>query len=56
MNENGLKLRFEVLRGEILADNNNQEIVDELLYVIKELMELKIISPSDGKDLIQELL
>ncbi len=55
MNETGLKLRFEILRGEILADNNNQEIVDELKYVINELMEIKVISPSDGKDLLEEL-
>lgn len=55
MNETGLKLRFEVLRGEILASNNNQEIVDELVYVIKELMELSVISPTDGKDLVEEL-
>jgi hypothetical protein len=55
MNENGLKLRFEILRGEILADNNNQEIVDELIYIINELMEIKVISASDGKDLLEEL-
>ena len=56
MNETGLKLRFEVLRGEVLSGNNNQEIVDELLYVIKELMELKVISASDGKELSEELI
>ena len=55
MNETGLKLRFEVLRGEILAGNNNQEIVDELLFVIKELTELRVISESDCMDLLNEL-
>ncbi len=56
MNETGLKLRFEVLRGQILAGNNNEEIVNELKYVIKELMECKVISLSDGEELIQELI
>jgi hypothetical protein len=55
MNETGLKLRFEVLRGEAVSGNNNQEIIEELLYVIKELMSMNIISDNDGKELIQEL-
>jgi hypothetical protein len=56
LNETGLKLRFQVLQGELLSGNNNQEIVNELLYVIKELMSINIISENDGKELIQELL
>ena len=55
MNENGLKLRFEVLRGEVLAGNNNEEIADELRYVIRELMELLKISQIDGNELLEEL-
>ena len=55
LNETGLKLRFEVLRGEILSGNNNQEIVYELLYVIKELMSMGVINELDGIELLEEL-
>ena len=54
-NETELKLKFEILKGEMIAGNNSEEIIHELKYVINELVQLKVISLKDSEELIAEL-
>ena len=53
--EEHLKTRFEVLRGEILAGNDNTELFDELKFVINELSNKGKISNTDRDELLNEL-
>ena len=55
LDEEQLKLRFEVLRGEVLNNNNNNELIDELTYVIHELFKIGKIAEADRDDLLREL-
>jgi hypothetical protein len=50
-----LKLRYNVLIGEIEAGNNSTIIVQELKAVIEKLMKLNVIEQSQGVDMIDEL-
>ena len=50
-----LKLRYNVLIGEIEAENNSTVIVQELKAVIEKLMKLNVIEQSQGVDMIDEL-
>ena len=53
--ETELKLKFQILQGEMIAGNNSEEIIHELKYVINELVQLKVISLKDSEELIAEL-
>jgi hypothetical protein len=53
--ETELKLKFQILQGEMIAGNNSEEIIHELKYVIGELVQLKVISLKDSEELIAEL-
>lgn len=55
LDEEQLKKRFEVLRGEVLNSNNNEELIDELTYVIHELFKIGKIAEIDRDDLLREL-
>ena len=54
-NESELKIKFQILQGEMIAGNNSEEIIHELKYVISELVQLKVISLKDSEELIAEL-
>jgi len=53
--EEQLKTRFEIIRGEIVAGHSNAELIEELIFVIKELFKIGKISDNDKNDLLQEL-
>ena len=53
--EKDLKLRYNVLSGEIEAGNNNDEIKEELIEVIQNLVNIKAISKKDSVEMIEEL-
>ena len=55
LSEDELKTRFEILRGEILAQNDNEELVEELIDVINELFKIDKISEKDKTELLIEL-
>jgi hypothetical protein len=55
LDEEQLKLRFEILRGEIMNNNNNEELLDELIFVIHELFKLGKIAEIDRDELLKEL-
>ena len=55
LDENELKIRFEILRGELTAGNNNRELVDELNHVIDELYKIGKIKEEDKIELLAEL-
>ena len=55
LDEEQLKVRFEILRGEILACNSNAELVEELSHVINELFKINKISKEDKDELLTEL-
>ena len=55
LSEDELKTRFEILRGEILAQNDNEELVEELIHVINELYKIDKISEKDKTELLIEL-
>jgi hypothetical protein len=50
-----LKLRYNVLIGEIEAGNNSEVIVQELKTVIEKLIKLNLIAEDSGKEMIDEL-
>jgi hypothetical protein len=53
--EEQLKTRFEIIRGEIVAGHSNAELIEELIFVIKELFKIGKISDNDKNDLLKEL-
>ena len=54
-NESELKLKFQILQGEMIAGNNSEEIIHELKYVINELVQLNVINKKDSEELIAEI-
>ena len=54
-NESELKLKFQILQGEVIAGNNSEEIIEELKYVINELVQLNVINLKDSEELIAEI-
>ena len=55
LDEDELKIRFEILRGELTAGNNNRELVEELNHVIDELYKIGKIKEEDKIELLAEL-
>jgi hypothetical protein len=53
--EEQLKTRFEIIRGEIVAGHSNAELIEELIFVIKELFKIGKISDNDKQELLKEL-
>lgn len=52
---NALIERFNVLRGEILINNDNPDLLKELRLVILELINFKILKLSDVNYILQQL-
>ncbi len=48
--------RFELVKGEWIAGNNNDEVKQELILLISKFINLKMISEEDGKDILKDLL
>ena len=48
--------RFELLKGEILAGNNNKEILKELKNMVIKFMENGTISKSEGGMILAEIM
>ena len=48
--------RFELVKGEWIAGNNNDEVKQELILLISKFIGLKMISEDEGKDILKELL
>lgn len=48
--------RFELVKGEWMAGNNNDEVKQELILLISKFINLKMISEEDGKDILKDLL
>jgi ribosomal protein S3 len=55
LDEDQLKVRFEVLRGQLLIGNDNADIIEELIHIINELFKINKISEQDKNDLINSL-
>jgi hypothetical protein len=55
LDEDQLKVRFEVLRGQLLIGNDNEDIIEELIHIINELFKINKISEQDKNDLINSL-
>ena len=51
-----LKDRFNILTGELQAGNNSKIIKNQLIEVINQLVEHKVIKQEDSIEMISELL
>lgn len=47
--------RFNILRGEIIAHNDNPDIINELKLVIDKLINFGKIQPDDKSEIIEDL-
>jgi len=52
---NDLKKRFSIIKGEIIAGNNNKKMLSDAIIIVKKLITLNEVSESDGKEIIDEL-
>jgi hypothetical protein len=50
-----MKLRYNVLIGELEAGNNSQIIIQELKEVIEKLIKLNLMTSTQGEELIEDL-
>jgi hypothetical protein len=48
--------RFEILKGSIIAGNDNPELIAEIKVVLLKLVEHNKISQNDAEDIIEELI
>ena len=47
--------KYEVLKGEILAGNNNPKMLRDLKKQIKKLVTMKLLDPIDARDVLEEI-
>ena len=52
---NELRKRYNIIKGEILANNNNPKLLTDAIGIIHKLIKVGDVSESDGKEIIDEL-
>lgn len=50
-----LKKRFQIIQGELIAGNENQELLKEAIELLKKMSDRNIISTDVAKELIDEI-
>lgn len=47
--------QYEILKGEIIAGNDNPKIIKDLKDILRKLVKYKKVSQSDAEDILKEL-
>ena len=48
--------RYNIVKGQYMAGNNNDLVKSELIQLLTKFMELGMITESEGKDILKDLI